>query len=200
MFDLVRLAILVSAWCTLHSLLIATPLTRFLRARLGRAFRFHRLAFNSIAVATLIPILQYEARIADEVLFAWEGSWTVLRAVMIALAAFFFWAGGRHYDLLQFLGLRQLRLDHSGGGLRADGGLDTSGILGNVRHPWYFGSLLLIWARPIDASVIVLNTVVSVFLVVGTMLEDRKLVEEFGEGYREYQRRVPMLLPRLRRG
>ena len=43
------------------------------------------------------------------------------------------------------------------------------------------------------------NVLWSAWVFVGTMLEERDLVRTFGEPYREYQRRVPMLLPlRLR--
>jgi protein-S-isoprenylcysteine O-methyltransferase Ste14 len=32
-------------------------------------------------------------------------------------------------------------------------------------------------------------------VVVGTVWEERDLVAEFGDTYRDYQRRVPMLIP-----
>jgi protein-S-isoprenylcysteine O-methyltransferase Ste14 len=32
-------------------------------------------------------------------------------------------------------------------------------------------------------------------MVVGTVLEERDLVAAFGDAYREYQRKVPMLIP-----
>ena len=32
-------------------------------------------------------------------------------------------------------------------------------------------------------------------MVVGTRLEERDLAAEFGDGYRQYQRHVPMLVP-----
>lgn len=35
-----------------------------------------------------------------------------------------------------------------------------------------------------------------VFLYWGTRFEERDLVGDFGEPYQEYQRRIPMLLPR----
>jgi len=35
----------------------------------------------------------------------------------------------------------------------------------------------------------------SVYLYVGTFFEERRLVHEFGDAYREYQRQVPRLIP-----
>jgi protein-S-isoprenylcysteine O-methyltransferase Ste14 len=37
--------------------------------------------------------------------------------------------------------------------------------------------------------------VFTAYVVVGTLLEEKKLVAEFGEEYRSYQRRVSMLVP-----
>jgi protein-S-isoprenylcysteine O-methyltransferase Ste14 len=35
--------------------------------------------------------------------------------------------------------------------------------------------------------------------VIGALLEERKLVEQFGAAYEDYRRRTPMLIPFLKR-
>ena len=42
---------------------------------------------------------------------------------------------------------------------------------------------------------IVINTVLTLYVIVGTMLEEKKLVLEFGEIYVKYKQEVPMLIP-----
>ena len=37
--------------------------------------------------------------------------------------------------------------------------------------------------------------ILTVYLIIGTFLEERKLVYEFGDQYRNYQKQVSMLLP-----
>jgi len=65
-----------------------------------------------------------------------------------------------------------------------------------VRHPLYFSVLVLIWANPdLTADRLLFNVLWTAWIVVGTWLEERDLVREFGDGYRDYQRSVPMLLP-----
>ena len=64
-----------------------------------------------------------------------------------------------------------------------------------VRHPWYVAVFLLIWAGDQNAAAITVNLVLSAYLIVGTLLEERKLVIEFGEKYRSYQDRVSMFVP-----
>jgi protein-S-isoprenylcysteine O-methyltransferase Ste14 len=65
-----------------------------------------------------------------------------------------------------------------------------------VRHPLYFWSLVLIWLTPqMTANRLALFAVFSVYLYAGSFFEERRLVAEFGDDYREYQRRVPRMVP-----
>jgi len=73
--------------------------------------------------------------------------------------------------------------------------LNTRGILGVIRHPWYAGGMVIIWARDLDVSAIVTNLILTGYFIVGTVLEERKLSVEFPEAYKEYQQKVSMFLP-----
>jgi protein-S-isoprenylcysteine O-methyltransferase Ste14 len=71
-----------------------------------------------------------------------------------------------------------------------------------VRHPLYLSSLLMLWSYPdLTPDRLLLNLLFTVFVIVGTLFEERDLVATFGEAYRSYQRKVPMLIPwRIRPG
>lgn len=191
------LAILWIIWCAIHSGMISAPVTEFFKRRLGAHYRFYRLFFNLVAVATIIPVILYAQSIESHVLFHWEGFLIVFQVLLLALAGLLFIAGAWHYDMLQFFGLRQIMTGTSHGALTESGELNTSGILGVTRHPWYLATVMFIWAdfRSFTTSTLVTNAVLSVYLVVGTILEERKLIMEIGEGYREYQKKVSMLFP-----
>ena len=65
-----------------------------------------------------------------------------------------------------------------------------------VRHPLYLGVLMLIWASPVlTADRLLFNVLWTAWIVLGTILEERDLVADFGDVYRDYQRKVPMLIP-----
>jgi protein-S-isoprenylcysteine O-methyltransferase Ste14 len=130
-----------------------------------------------------------------EPIFRWDGYLRILQIVLLGTAALLFLLGARRYDAAQLLGVRQMRENISTKAMAHAGELDTSGVLGIVRHPWYLATMLLIWARPLDLSAILVNVILTSYLIVGTYLEERKLVSEFGEKYRAYQKRVPMLIP-----
>jgi protein-S-isoprenylcysteine O-methyltransferase Ste14 len=128
-------------------------------------------------------------------MFRWDGNMRIIQVVLLGTAALLFLLGARRYDAGRLLGFRQIRAGISKGGIAPAGELDTAGILGLTRHPWYLAVMLLIWARPLDLSAILVNVILAGYLIVGACLEERKLVREFGEKYRAYQQRVPMLIP-----
>jgi protein-S-isoprenylcysteine O-methyltransferase Ste14 len=182
-------------WCTLHSTLIATPVTDYLKKKLGAWFRFYRLFFNAVSLATLLPVVYYSTPIRQAPLFRWEGPLMIVKYLLLAASITLFIAGGEHYSISQFLGIRQIKTGRANPTLSEYDTFDTSGILGAIRHPWYTGSLMFIWARDVSLSTFLINIIISVYFVVGTILEERKLLLEFGERYREYQKSVSMFVP-----
>lgn len=182
-------------WCTLHSTLIATPVTDYLKKKLGDRFRFYRLFFNAVSLVTLVPVLYYSTSIRQVTLFCWEGPLMIVKYLLLAASITLFVAGGRHYSMAQFLGIRQIRTGQAHPVLSEYDTFNTSGILRAIRHPWYTASLLFIWARDLSLSALLINIVISAYFVVGTILEERKLLLEFGEKYREYQKNVSMFIP-----
>ena len=183
------------SWCFFHSALISRPVTNYLRAHCGPAFRWHRLAYNGLAILTLLPVLTYAQAIKSEPFFAWHGSWRLVQVLLICAAVGLFTAGARHYDARQFLGLRQLRGEDFCPVLSESCTLDRTGILSAIRHPWYVGGMLIIWARDLDLCVLISNLIITGYFIVGAVLEERKLSLEFGDVYKDYQRRTSMFFP-----
>ncbi len=65
-----------------------------------------------------------------------------------------------------------------------------------VRHPLYLFMLVLIWSTPrFTTDQLLFDVLWTAWIVVGTKLEERDLIADFGETYRRYQNSVPMLIP-----
>ena len=65
-----------------------------------------------------------------------------------------------------------------------------------VRHPLYFSILLLVWSAPdLTLDRLLANTLWTAWIWIATRWEERDLESDFGEAYRRYQSRVPMLIP-----
>ena len=196
-FDYLVLALLWIAYCAVHSALISTRATGFFKRVLGARYSFYRLFFNAFSLITLIPLVLYSrsAQFQDSMLFAWRGNWRIAQYSLIFVAVVLLLCGARHYSMSQFLGVQQIRSNRSPGGLTKSGDLDTTGVLGFIRHPWYLAVFILLWASDQNTGTIIINAILSAYLAIGTLLEERKLLCEFGHKYREYQEKVSMFIP-----
>ena len=101
----------------------------------------------------------------------------------------------KNYNFLQFLGIQQIIDKKTHKSLSKDGILKREGILNITRHPWYTAFIIILWARELNSTTLIINIIFSVYLVVGTYLEEKKLKADFGEAYINYQNDVSMLLP-----
>ena len=191
----ILLVILWIAWCTVHSALISLAVTEAIRKRFPEGFRYYRILFNCFAIASLIPVILYGISLRSEPIVAWEGFWLIVPVILVAVALFFFVAGARCYDFLQVIGLRQIKEEKTCSVLTDDCSLETGGVLSLVRHPWYSGGMLIVWARPLDLAAILSNIVICGYFIVGTILEEHKLKVQFGRQYIEYQKKVSMFFP-----
>ncbi len=182
-------------WCALHSVLITATVTSYMKRKLGDGYRFYRLFFNAVALTTLLPLAYYSISINGPPIFRWEGPSAIAKYLLLLTSLCLFIAGAKHYDLSQFLGIRQIKTGETNPTLSEHDTFGTTGILSAIRHPWYVAGIMLVWARDTSLSTLLNNIVISAYFVIGTILEERKLVREFGDNYREYQKRVSMFLP-----
>lgn len=195
LYSLTILVLLWAAWCFLHSLLISRGLTARMKKIMGRKYAYYRLAYSLFSLLTLIPVIFYQMHLQEKVIFTWPWPWDFMKYGMYAVAVLLFYGGFRVYDIQYMVGIRQIRQ------MRQGNGEDTmefsaEGILGYMRHPWYSGAILLVWAFGVLSDVSLLSkSVLTAYLVIGASLEERKLICEIGEPYRAYRKKVPMFIP-----
>ena len=103
----------------------------------------------------------------------------------------------RHLNIATVVGIPELSL----AGQRT-GKLLRTGIYGVVRHPRYLSAGLGVVANTLIINYSGMYVLVVLLFLMGypmLVLEERELIDRFGEEYRRYQREVPRLFPRLRR-
>ncbi len=97
-----------------------------------------------------------------------------------------------HFDLF---GLRQVWL-HLTGKPHTALAFHTPGPYRVVRHPLYLGWLFAFWSTPtMTVGHLVFAIVTTAYILRAIKWEESDLVAFFGEAYKDYQRRVPTIIP-----
>lgn len=102
-----------------------------------------------------------------------------------------------HFELF---GLRQVWM-HARGRVAKNEPFVIRAMYRIVRHPLMLGFLIAFWVTPtMTIGHLLFTAVVTGYIFVAVkFLEERDLVAMHGDTYRDYQRKVPMLLPGRRR-
>lgn len=155
----------------------------------------YRGAVYAIASGITLLILLLLWQRTEPVVISIQGPlrWCFYAALVASLAGFV-WSS-RSLGAFDALGIQPVLAQAKGTQVH-DMALTVRGAYRWVRHPIYTASLLLIWSQPdLTYDRILFNATWSGWIIIGSLLEERDLVENFGASYAEYQRKVPMLIP-----
>ena len=198
--SLILLVLAFTVWGALHSLTASAVVKQRFAQWLGDAWvnRWYRLAYNLFAAITFLPILYITATAPSSgvtVLGGWFGRLALgiqlLMVVLMVLAV-------RQTGLMRFIGFAPQNDGNKDDSTEA--AFITDGLYGIVRHPIYTTSLIALWFSRTwtDASYLFV-VLVTLYILIGIQFEERRLLREFGQVYADYQKRVPMLIPFLKK-
>jgi protein-S-isoprenylcysteine O-methyltransferase Ste14 len=128
--------------------------------------------------------------------------WTVQNPIAAAVLDGTFWLGWvvlvastfllSHFELF---GLSQVFARLFGKKL-SDAKFRAPLLYRHVRHPIYLGVLLAVWATPtMTVGHLLFSVVITAYILIGIQLEERDLVQQFGDQYRRYRQQAAMLVP-----
>lgn len=184
------------AWLSfggVHSLLAGDWSKRHLRPVLGASYR---LAYNAFATVHLIFIWWLGQLIfTDETRFAVPTEFQRLLLAVYVFGWLIMLVGIRGYDLGRLAGIRQIRNSLRGAADTDDESLRLDGLHRYVRHPLYTAGFFILWGR-VDGELDLATALWgSLYLLIGTWFEERRLVRLYGDEYVKYRHRVPAFFP-----
>lgn len=184
----------IALWGIVHSSLASLGTKSFVRRQLGEgAMKFYRLLYNLFAVISFLPVLYLMVVLPDRPLYQVPAPWSYLMFLGQGISALLLLFAVFQTDLLSFIGLRQL--------FEAEqkGDLVTGGLYRWVRHPLYTFSLLVLWLSPsMSVNSFIVYLALTLYILIGILFEERKLLREFGQQYMDYKSVTPMLIPGLK--
>jgi protein-S-isoprenylcysteine O-methyltransferase Ste14 len=192
-------------YAAVHSFLLSQVVRGGLEAAFGpRAYRgLFRVAFNALAVLLFLAFLGYAADQPDDWELKFSGIFAALFwLVRLAGLVLIGWSL-RKVGVAHFLGLHNLRAwrggeNPSGNSIDA-GGVVASGPYRWIRHPMYAGAFLFLWGNPAwTGRYLGFCLAASLYLWVGALREEKRLLNAHGQTYADYAARTPRFVPRLR--
>src|SRR5205823_10008401 len=114
---------------------------------------------------------------------------------LFAIGVYLYRRAGERFTHAQLIGRPELEPSR-------EGGLITTGIRSRVRHPVYLAHVCELLAWAVGTGLVVIYALLVFAIVTGAamiLMEERELERRFGNDYRDYKRRVPAILPLLRR-
>lgn len=182
------LGLLWMVYYALHSAMATRSFKRFLRKRLSNLYPYYRSIYSFFAAVNFFLLFfLHDMAPSDRVyvsnlILRYAGFAILLSGGIVIIIA------GKNYGL-GFFYRESIEKD-----------LVKTGMNAYVRHPLYFGVLLALigffLAFPYWKNLVFL-VVTLIYVIIGSLLEEQKLIDDFGDEYREYRKEVKMLIPGL---
>ena len=158
--------------------------SHWFKRRRKRPPQLERQVFLILNFITVAFVWMYWAPLPGPALWQIEGAPSLIfHAIQLLGLVGFSWTV-RYFHLASFFGEKP-----------ETGKLEFSGPFALCRHPSYFFGILLLLSPQMPLGRAILAFSAMAYMVVGSHLEERKLLAEAGESYARYRRKTPWLIP-----
>jgi len=174
-----------------HSWLAANSVKQYFENKFRTSYKYYRFVYSTFATIGLLGILIYSGFIPKEYLFASKGIVRYISLVCAAFSVIIFKQAFRGYKFSFFIGMKT-----------GEEEFVTTGILKRVRHPLYSATILLVLGYFLfEPTLATMTSALSIFLYlpIGIYLEEKKLIQQYGDRYIQYKKEVPPIIPKIKK-
>jgi len=197
--NVLLIILLFALFALSHTWLASAKLKSVLAESIGEKIAFYRLFYNlsSLIFFSFFYILSPKT---DIIVYDLQFPFDIITFALQVLSLVGFYWASKSINLNEFLGIAQIKRlinkEYDLSDLDEKQELNISGAFKFVRHPIYFFSILFLGLRPtMTLFYLTMLICIVIYFYVGSIFEERKLVEKFGEKYLEYQKNVPRIFP-----
>lgn len=185
-----------------HTWLASLKIKKNFAERMGSKIAFYRLFYN-LSSLLLFAFFYFVSPKPDIIVYDLHYPFDIITFALQFLSFIGLMWAVKGTDLKEFIGYAQVQRYLNGNYAIND--LDEKQIFRKegafklVRHPIYLFSILFLGLRPtMDLFYLVMFICITIYFYVGSIYEEKKLIEIFGDDYKKYQQSVPRLVPFVR--
>jgi protein-S-isoprenylcysteine O-methyltransferase Ste14 len=170
----------------LHSALAADQIKDFLKRNFPAIVRSYRFLYSFFAIVNFLLLGWFHSLVHSDLVFTASDTSTGVSVFLMWSGAGIVWLALRSYPF-------SFWFTEPG-----SSGLVKQGLNAWVRHPLYLGTLFLLLGFFLFSPSYknLLFVVISIlYLIIGSLLEEQKLLKQYGKEYAEYRESVNMLIP-----
>lgn len=174
----------------IHSLLATNKIKKLTELNFPFLFNYYRIIYNIIAISGLLVLIRIT--IQDQNKLFNENKFITLSSVLLCIAGIIILAISFYsFDKMEFLGLKKEAKN-------GENKLIINGIYKHIRHPLYTGTILLLtglFLHQPTLSFLAACVLSFIYIEIGSILEEKKLILEFGDAYIQYSLKVKKYFP-----
>lgn len=199
-FDIAITCLGFTFFAFLHTLLARQKIKRMLFDRLPFLRPYYRILYTILAIVTF-GIWYLYSPFPEGILYRVSSPFSILFRILQAVGVIGFFLSLKPINLSEFIGIQQVALYHKSNQMsftEPSAELVTEGLYRWVRHPLYTTSIMILLFNPVMSLKLGLITIlVILYCWIGSVYEERNLIELYGEEYIEYRQNVPRFIPKI---
>lgn len=201
LFDVLLILFFFFLFAISHTLLAGLKIKEWLKSNYPAFLPYYRAGYNFISLLSFY-LFYLIAPKPNTVIYDLPNPFDLIILIpQIASLFAFFWTT-KFFNSKEFLGISQiqraLKKNYDTSQLDEAMTLRIEGPYKYSRHPLYLFAILFLLFRPtMDLFYFIVLILITAYFYVGSIYEEKKLVKVFGEEYRNYQKTVPRIFPKI---